>query len=226
MKPQSTRTIVLAAAAAGPAWTQPALAATPAAKTHAHAAVIAAVAVANQAKVHSTKAALRDLWIGHVFWTRNVVTAALAGDATAKQTAEKQVVANAQAIAAAIEPFYGAAAKKKLFALLAGHYGAVKAYLEASLAKNEKQKSEATTKLLDNAGEIATFLSGANPHLAKDTLEGLLQAHGGHHIAQIQQLQAKDHAGEAKTWADMSQHMYVLSDALADALAKQFPAKF
>lgn len=226
MNPQSTSTIALAVAAAGMALTLPTLAATPAAKAHGHGAVLAAAAVANEAKVHATKAALRDLWIGHVFWTRNVVIAALAGDAPAKQSAEVQVVANAQAIAGAIEPFYGAAAKKKLFALLAGHYGAVKAYLEASLAKNEKQKSEATSKLLDNAGEIATFLSSANPHLAKDTLEGLLQAHGGHHIAQIQQLQGKDHAGEAKTWADMSQHMYVLSDALADALAKQFPTNF
>lgn len=222
MKSQQTRTFVLALTAAGLAWTQPALAAQP----HAHTAVIAAAAAANQDKVQTTKAALRDLWIGHVFWTRNVVVAALAGDSAAKQTSEKQAVANAQAIAGTIEPFYGAAAKEQMFTLLKGHYGAVKAYLEASLAKNEKQQSEATSKLLDNAGEIATFLSRANPHLPKATLDELLQAHGGHHISQIQQLQAKDYAGEAKTWAEMSQHMYVLSDALADALAKQFPAKF
>jgi hypothetical protein len=227
MKPQLIRAAILSTTAIGlAAWMQPVAARTPAAEAHSHATVIAATAVAGPAKVHATKAVLRDLWIGHVFWTRNVVVAALAGDAAARQTAEKQVVANAQAIATAIEPFYGAPAKKKLFALLANHYGAVKAYLDASSAKNEKQKSEATSKLLDNAGEIATFLSGANPHLAKATLEELLQAHGGHHIAQIQQLQAKDHAGEAKTWADMSQHIYVLSDALADALAKQFPASF
>ncbi|HEX2492767.1 MAG TPA: hypothetical protein VHK24_03260, partial [Steroidobacter sp.] len=33
-------------------------------------------------KVAETKAALRDLWLGHVFWVRNVVDARLAGDAT------------------------------------------------------------------------------------------------------------------------------------------------
>jgi hypothetical protein len=226
MKSHLTRAIILSTTAVGlTTWSQPAIA-TPAAAAHGHATVIMAAAVASQPKVHATKAVLRDLWIGHVFWTRNVVVAAFAGDASAQQAAEKQVVANAQAIAAAIEPFYGAAAKKQLFTLLANHYGAVKAYLDASTAKSEKQKSEATSKLLDNAGAIATFLSGANPHLAKDALEELLQAHGGHHIAQIQQLQTKDYVGEAKTWGGMSQHMYVLSDALADALAKQFPAKF
>jgi len=53
----------------------------------------------------STRAALRDLWIGHVFCVRNVVTAEIAGEATAQKAAEIQVVANAQAIAASIEPF-------------------------------------------------------------------------------------------------------------------------
>jgi hypothetical protein len=180
---------------------------------------------ADQTRVDAAKAALRDLWIGHVFWVRNVVVAELAGDAAAQQEAEKQVVANAQAIAASIEPFYGADAKKKLFTLLAGHYGAVKAYLDASIAKNAGKQTEATTALINNAGEIAVFLSSANEYLPKDAVEGLLKAHGAHHIAQIQQLQAKDYAGEAQTWATMTRHMYVIADALADALAKQFPAK-
>jgi hypothetical protein len=180
---------------------------------------------ADQTRVDAAKASLRDLWIGHVFWVRNVVVAELAGDAAAQQEAEKQVVANAQAIAASIEPFYGADAKKKLFTLLAGHYGAVKAYLDASIAKNAGKQTEATTALISNASEIASFLSGANEYLPKDAVEGLLKAHGAHHIAQIQQLQAKDYAGEAQTWATMTRHMYVIADALADALAKQFPAK-
>jgi hypothetical protein len=165
------------------------------------------------------------LWIGHVFWVRNVVVAAFADDAAARHEAERQVVANAQAIAESIEPFYGDQAKEKLFALLAGHYGAVKAYLDASVAKDAKARIEATTALTSNAGEIASFLSSANKYLPKDAVEGLLTAHGAHHIAQIQQLQAKDYADEAQTWAAMTRHMYVIADAIADALAKQFRAK-
>jgi hypothetical protein len=179
----------------------------------------------DQTKAEAAKAALRDLWIGHVFWVRNVVVAELAGDAAAQKEAEKQVVANAQAIAVSIEPFYGAQAKEKLFTLLAGHYDAVKAYLDASTAKNGKKQTEATTALTSNAGEIASFLSRANEYLPKDAVEGLLAAHGAHHIAQIQQLQAKDYAGEAQTWAAMTRHIYVIADAVAEALAKQFPAK-
>jgi hypothetical protein len=175
--------------------------------------------------VDAAKAALPDLWLGHIFWVRNVVVAELAGNAAAEQEAETQVVANAQAIAASIEPFYGADAKKKLFTLLADHYGAVKAYLDASIAGNDTKQTEAIAALTRNAGEIASFLSGANEYLPKDAVEGLLKAHGAHHIAQIQQLQTKDYAGEAQTWAAMTRHIYAIADALADALAKQFPAR-
>lgn len=215
---------------AAAAMATPTTAAAQAVRPHAHAAAPSAVtsvaAKANPAKVDATKAALRDLWLGHVFWVRNVVVATFTGDKAAAQVAETQVVANAQAIAGAFEPYYGAQAKEKLFALLAGHYGAVKAYLDATVAKDSAKQSAATTQLLTNAGELAGFLSGANPNLPKATVEELLQAHGGHHIAEIQQLQAKDYAAEAQTWSDMSKHMYVIADALGDAVAKQFPAKF
>jgi len=178
------------------------------------------------AKVSETGAALRDLWVGHIFWVRNVIVDSVAGNRDQAAAAEKEVVANAKQIAAAIEPYYGKAASEKLFGLLAGHYGAVKQYLEASAADNKTAQDAALNKLTGNAGEIAKFLSGANPNLPFDTLNGLLLAHGGHHIQEIQQLRSKQYAEEAQTWDAMKKHMYVIADALAGAIAKQFPAKF
>jgi hypothetical protein len=54
----------------------------------------------------------------------------------------------------------------------------------------------------------------------------LLQAHGGHHMDQIQQMTARHYAEESRTWAAMQTHMYVVADALTGAIAKQFPDKF
>jgi hypothetical protein len=177
-------------------------------------------------KVDQTDAALRDLWLGHVFWVRNVVAETLAGNSAGAIAAEKEVVANARQIGSSIEPFYGKAAAGKLFDLLAGHYGAVKQYLDASVA-NSQPKQEAAQKVLTaNAGEIAAFLSGANPNLPHETVRGMLLAHGGHHIQQIQQLRDKQYGPEAQTWNEMKSHMYAVADALTGALAKQFPAKF
>lgn len=174
-------------------------------------------------KAIQTKDALRDLWVGHVFWVRNVAVETLAGNTAAAKAAEEQVVANAKQIAGAIEPYYGKAASDKLFGQLAGHYGAIKEYL---LATDKPAQDVAWKKLGANAEEIAKFLSGANPNLPIDTLRGLLLAHGGHHVQQITQLRAKDYTGEAQTWESMKGHMYVIADALAGAIAKQFPAKF
>ncbi|WP_413943631.1 hypothetical protein [Bdellovibrio sp. HCB-162] len=178
-------------------------------------------------KAVSTQMAVRDLWVDHIFWIRSVVVAKADKNKKAETLADQQVVENAKKIAGVIEPFYGKPASEKLFGLLAGHYGAVKDYMNATLPtpNTEKQKS-ATEKLTTNAIEIATFLSGANPNLPKDTLVSLLAAHGGHHIAQINEIQKKDFTAEAQTWADMKQHMYTLSDALVGGIGKQFPEKF
>jgi len=85
-------------------------------------------------KLVETQSAMRDLWLGHIFWVRNVVEARLEANAGAAKAAEQQVVDNAKAIAGAIEPYYGKAASEKLFGLLAGHWGAISAYLDATHA--------------------------------------------------------------------------------------------
>lgn len=178
------------------------------------------------AKVADTKAALRDLWVDHVFWVRNVVDARFADDAARASASEQQVVANARAIAGAIEPFYGKSTSDKLFELLAGHWGAISEYLDATDAADRRAQETASRKLVANANEISTFLSAANPHLPVDTLRSLLTAHGAHHEQQIRQLKDQQYAPEAKTWTAMKNHVYTISDALVTGIAAQFPDKF
>jgi len=181
---------------------------------------------ASPAKVAETKAALRDLWLGHILGIRNVAVATLDKNGAAREIAEKGVVANAEQIARSIEPFYGKAASDKLFTLLAGHYGAIRDHLDATVAGNSARQEVAIKALTVNAGEISTFLSEANPYLPKETVMGLLTAHAAHHIQQFQQLKAGEYAEEADTWKGMKQHIYVVADALTGALTRQFPDKF
>lgn len=177
-------------------------------------------------KVAETKAALRDLWLGHILSIRNVAVATMDKNVSARNVAETGVVANAEQIARSIEPFYGKPASDKLFALLAGHYGAIRDHLDGTVAGSASQQEAAVKTLTANAAEISAFLSGANPYLPKDTLMGLLMAHAAHHITQFQQLKEGDYAHEADTWQGMKQHIYVVADALTEALASQFPKKF
>lgn len=183
-------------------------------------------ATAHPSKVAETKAVLRDLWLGHILSIRNVAVATMDKNPSARTAAEASVVANAEQIARSIEPFYGKAASDKLFTLLAGHYGAIRDHLDATVAGAAGQQDAAMKALTANAAEISTFLSGANPYLPKDTLMGLLMAHAAHHITQFQQLKGGNYVHEAETWSGMKQHIYVVSDALTQALAAQFPTKF
>jgi hypothetical protein len=182
--------------------------------------------IAGSYKKSQTAAALRDVWIGHIFWVRAVSVATIEKNGPAARAAEQQAVSNARAIAATIEPFYGAAAKDQFFKLLAEHYGAIKNYLVAIVAGDGAAQPRAIQALTTNAESIATFLSKANPHLDKGAVQELLLAHGGHHIRQIQQLRQKEYEQEAVTWEEMKEHVYVIADATADALAKQFIKKF
>ena len=181
---------------------------------------------AHPVKVAETKAVLRDLWLGHILSIRNVAVATMDKNASARSVAEAGVVANAEQIARSIEPFYGKPAADKLFTLLAGHYQGIREHLDATVAGSASQQEAAVKVLTTNAAEISTFLSSANPNLPKDTLMGLLMAHAAHHLTQFQQLKDGEYAREAETWKGMKQHIYVVADALTQALAAQFPAQF
>ncbi len=173
------------------------------------------------------KLALRDLWIGHIFWVRNVVLMTKLGENDGAKVAEDMAVKNARAIADSISPIYGKDAADKLFNLLAGHYGAIKDYMTATFSGDAAAQSAATDKLKSNAEEIATFLNSANPkNWPKETLVGLLTAHVAHHMAQIDAINKKDFAADAQTWVEMKKNVYVIADALADGIVKQFPKKF
>ncbi|MFJ4394328.1 hypothetical protein [Pseudomonas sp. NPDC089396] len=174
----------------------------------------------------NTRLALRDLWVEHIFWVRNYAVANQAGNAKQSAVAANEVVADATKIANSIAPFYGQPAADQLLKLLAGHWGAIKHYSDATVAKDKKGQQAAVDELTSNAKAIAAFLAKANPYLPEPTLLTLLSAHGGHHVAQIDQLAAGDYTGEARTWAMMREHILALSDALAGALVKQFPDKF
>jgi hypothetical protein len=205
-----TLALLLLALCAQPVWSQTPPAAPPAADSAAL----------------STRLALRDLWVEHIFWIRNYAIANQAGDKPQAKVAADQVVDNATKIANSIAPLYGQPAADQLLKLLAGHWAAVKHYSDATVAKDTKGKQAAVADLTSNAKAIAAFLAKANPNLPEATLVTMLAAHGGHHVSQVDQLAAHDYAGEANTWQMMRAHVLALADALTAAVVKQFPDKF
>ena len=171
------------------------------------------------------QAAMRDLWHGHIVHARDYAMAVKAGDDAAASAAADAVVENAKQISGAVAGFYGDAGGDQMLTLLAGHWGAVKAMTDARADKDDAAAAKAMSDLTANAGEIAKFLAAANPNLPEDTVRGLMLAHGAHHSQQINLIMAGDTAGEATEWTAMQAHMDMIADALAGAIAKQFPDK-
>jgi hypothetical protein len=171
------------------------------------------------------QAAMRSLWHDHVVHTREYALAVHAHDAAKAKAAEDAVVTNAKAIANAVGSFYGKDAGEQMFTLLAGHWAGVKALTQADSTHGTAAETAAMSALATNGGEIAKFLAGANPNLPESAVSSLLAGHVAHHSAQIGEIMAGDMTAEATTWKAMQQHMNVIADALAGAIAKQFPAK-
>ncbi|MGN2253102.1 hypothetical protein ACFWZ4_06975 [Frateuria sp. GZRe12] len=170
-------------------------------------------------------AAMRSLWHGHAVHTRDYALAVHAHDSAKAKAAADAVVANAKQIADAVGGFYGKPAGARMLELLAGHWGGVKALTDARAANDSAGEQKAMADLQSNVTAIAQFLSGANPNLPENAVQGLMATHVAHHATQIQQIMAGDMKGEQSTWQAIQAHMDVISDALAGAIAKQFPAK-
>ena len=169
--------------------------------------------------------AMRTLWQGHIERTRAYAVAVEAGDKAAAAKAAAEVAANAKDIANAVGGFYGKDAGARMFDLLAGHWGGVKALTDARHAGDAAAADKAMHDLDTNASDIAKFLSGANPNLPYDAVRGLLMGHVAHHSEQIAAIMKGDKAAEARSWDAMQTHMTTLADALSGGIAKQFPAK-
>ncbi|MGH8213633.1 MAG: hypothetical protein ACREPP_10455 [Rhodanobacteraceae bacterium] len=185
----------------------------------------ASTSTANITTAPKLHTAMRSLWHGHIEHTRAYAMAVKAGDQAAAGKAADDVVANAKQIADAVAGFYGKPAGEQMLKLLAGHWGGVKALTDADHSGDKAAHQKAMQDLAQNATAIAKFLSAANPNLPEATVDSLMMMHVADHETHINQIMAGNTAGEAQAWAHMQAHMNTIADALAGAIAKQFPAK-
>ncbi len=180
----------------------------------------------NPGKVDNLDMTLRHLFVDHVFWVRSMVIATKAGNPDEAQVAYRMAIQNANAFGAAVASFYGQPAGTAFARLFTDHVNAVQEYCLADIRGDEAAKSAAAKKMTQNGEQLATLLSSANPNLPKTAVLSLLGAHVAEHIAECNAVAAGNLGQEAQTWDSMLKNIYAISDALAGAIAKQFPSKF
>jgi hypothetical protein len=171
------------------------------------------------------KTAMRKLWSDHVVWTRQYIVAATADDPSAAAAAAR-LMKNQEDLGNAIVPYYGSEAGTKLTDLLKQHINIAVDLVAAAKAKDNTKLGDADKRWHDNATEIATFLSGANPNWSKDGLVTMLNEHLSLTTEEAKARLEKRWDDDARTFDRIFDQAMHMADALADGIVKQFPDKF
>jgi hypothetical protein len=167
---------------------------------------------------------MRKLWSDHLVYTRQYIVDAVAGLPSADATS-KRLLKNQEDIGNAVAAYYGSAAGTKLTDLLKQHILIAVDVVAAAKANDQTKLADADTRWHNNAADIATFLSSANPNWPKQTLLSMLNEHLAlttqEATARLQQRWDDDIATFDKVYAQAM----MMADALSDGIKKQFPAK-
>jgi hypothetical protein len=188
------------------------------------ASAIGAQPAASRKGAAALREGMRKLWSDHVVYTRQYIVDAAAGSPSADATS-KRLLKNQEDIGNAVATYYGSAAGAKLTDLLKQHILIAVDVVAAAKADDKTKLADADKRWHDNAADIATFLSGANPNGPKQTLLSMLNEHLAlttqEATARLQQRWDDDIATFDKVYGQAM----MMADALASGIAKQFPGR-
>lgn len=170
--------------------------------------------------------AMRRLWSDHVAYTRLFIVSAVAGSAD-KDATTQRLLQNQDDIGNAVAEFYGKQAGDKLAGLLRDHILIAANIVTAAKAGDDAKVTTENQRWKDNANEIASFLSNANPkQWPVSTLKSALSAHLEQTLNEATHELKGDHAASLKDYDEAMTHMLMVADVLSKGIEAQFPAKF
>ena len=167
---------------------------------------------------------MRKLWTDHTAWTREYIIAAVDGKPDAMAAANR-LMKNQEDIGTAIASYYGAAAGQQLTALRKQHILIAFDLITAAKA-GDKAAQQTDNRWQQNAVEIATFLSKANPNWPKDTLVDMMKKHLSTTATEVVARLMHDYDADVRAYDAVYDHILMMADALTDGIVKQFPEKF
>ncbi|RPI17583.1 MAG: glycosyltransferase [Ignavibacteriae bacterium] len=169
--------------------------------------------------------AMRKLWEDHIVWTRNVILNIIDG-LPGTDEAVARLLKNQDDIGDAIKPYYGNDAGDKLTKLLREHITIAADLLKAAKSGDQTAFKDANKKWIDNADEIANFLSSANPNLPGEDMKKMMQDHLSLTTDEALARLNKDYNADVAAYDKVHDEIIMMSDGLANAIIKQFPDKF
>jgi hypothetical protein len=174
---------------------------------------------------YELKTNMCKLWEDHIAWTRNYIISALAGLEDLSPVTER-LLQNQVDLGNAIKPVYGEDAGNQLTALLKEHILLAAQVVTAAKKNAAQELKDADAKWHKNSDDIAEFLSKANPYADKKMVQDAMYKHLELTTGEVTARLKKDWKTDIESYDTNHMHMLMFSDALCDAIVKQFPAKF
>jgi len=187
--------------------------------------VAASVAAEPVDKGTQLRQTMRKLWTDHTVWTRDYIVAAVDDRPDAPAAADR-LMKNQEDIGNAVAAYYGQAAGQQITSLLKQHIAVAVDLIKAAKAGDQKAQTAANEKWQQNADDIATFLSKANPNWPKDVLVNMMKMHLTTTTDEVVARLKHDWDGDVRAYDAVYNHILMMADALSDGIMKQFPDKF
>lgn len=151
---------------------------------------------------------------------------AMAGRTKQFKAAAGALDANSVDIAGAIGLVYGDGARDAFLPLWRKHIGFFVDYTTAVIAQNGAAQKKAVADLMGYAEDFGAFLNAANPNLPADAVAALVREHAVTVKGMVDAQANQDWADAYAKQRAAAHHMQMISNALADAIAAQFPDRF
>jgi transposase len=169
---------------------------------------------------------MRRLWEDHVAWTRMAVISLTANLPDTKATVAR-LLQNQAEIGAAIKPYYGAAAGKKLASLLRQHI-LIAADLVAVAKKGDQAGvARQQARWSVNADQIAAFLNKANPRFWKlGEMKAMLHEHLGLTTNEVVDRLKHQWTADVRVYDLINSQALQMADMLSNGIIGQFGSRF
>lgn len=169
---------------------------------------------------------MRQAWEEHIVWTRQVIVSFATG-LPDLDPAVQRLLRNQADIGAAIAPFYGEAAGRRLTALLHDHILIAADVLAAAKAGDAAALAAAQERWYANGNDIAAFLAAANPKSwPLGEMRAMMREHLDLTTAEAVARLTGDWEADIAAYDEVHRQALGMADMLSVGIVRQFPARF
>jgi hypothetical protein len=172
------------------------------------------------------RTALNILLAEHVALAADATGWAMMGHNRQFEAAAGALDENSKALAGAVGLVYGDAAGEAFLPLWRTHIGFFIDYTTATIGQDGSGRQEAVDNLMGYAQDFGAFLNSANPNLPQEAVAELVVSHVTTLAAVVDAQANQDWVAAYEAEREAIMHMQHIGDALAGAIADQFPDRF